>query len=163
MGESSTVYEQTVKKKGYWNFSDLYQFCFNWLKDHNLSVEENEYTEKDSGVKEIQIKWTAKKKINDYFKNQIKIEWHIIAMSDAEIERGGKKQKTNKGDLKIKIKATLESDYENRWENKPFNKFIRAIYDNYIIKSTKDDYEDRLEEIAVKFAGDLKSFLELSA
>jgi hypothetical protein len=162
MGESSTVFDQTVKKKGYWNFKELYEFSFNWLKDKGFHVAENEYTEKDDGAKEIQLDWGAEKKVSDYFKNKITIKWHILQMKDAEVERSGKKQKTNKGDLKIKIKASLESDYEGRWEDSNFNKFLRGLFDKYIIKTTADEYEDKLENLATKFTSDLKAYLELS-
>ena len=162
MGESSTVFSQTIKKKGHWNFSGLYEFCLGWFKDHNLSVAEDEYTEKDSGSKEIQIKWTAKKKVSDYFRNKMIVKWHVQNLSDAEVTRGSKKEKTNKGDLKLVVKAMLESDYEGRWEDSNFNKFLRGIYDKFIIRTTADEYEDRLESLAGDFVSDVKAYLELS-
>jgi len=100
MGEASIVLDQTIKKNGYWNFSGLYDFCSNWFKDHNLKVAEDEYTEKGSGPKEVQIKWTIKKKVSDYFQNKMTLKWHILELTDEEIQRDGKKEKTNKGNLK---------------------------------------------------------------
>jgi hypothetical protein len=163
MGESSNVVDQTIKKKGYFGFSSLYEFCFNWFKDQGYKLSEDEYMEKeDGGAKEIKIKWTIKKKVSDYFQNKVVLKWHILQLKDAEIERGGKMEKTNKGDLKIVVTADLVSDYAGRWEDRPFNKFIRGLYDKYIIKTTADEYEDRLEDKAKKFISDAKAFLELS-
>jgi len=158
----SIVYQEEVKSKGYFNYSELYNFCFNWLKDEGYMIREEKYQEKlTGGGKDIEIKWVATKKVTDYFRNSITLNWQIIAMNDAEVERNGKKEKTNKGDLKIKFTAELERDYERRWETNPTNKFFRGIYDRYIIKSTIDQYEDRLWSKVESFIENTKAFLSL--
>jgi hypothetical protein len=164
MVEKAQLFSQIVKHVGFWNFKDLYNFCFEWLKDESYIVSEEEYTEKitDRG-KEIVIKWTAWRKISDYFKFTIKMDWHILGMQDAEVERNGKKEKTNKGEVKITFRPTLERDYESRWEVNPWYKFFRGIYDKYIIKTTIDDYEDRLIEKTVEFIEQVKAFLVLES
>jgi len=162
MGEITQVFEQKVKHKGFFNFKELYNFCYEWLKDDHYNVSEDEYTEKISQAgKEIVIKWKAKKNISDYFRNVISLKWHIITMTDAEVEIDGEKKKTNKGDLGIEIKAELERDYEKRWEDKPFYKFFRGIYDKYIIRTTREQYENNLKEKAGDFFEQIKGFLVL--
>ena len=163
MAEKNTVFKESIKHKGYWNFTDLYGFCFDFLKDEGFSVKEKNYTEKISSFgKEIVIEWDAWKKVTDYFKNHIKVNWRVLVLKDAEVERDGKKESTNKGEVKITIEGMLENDYEDRWESKPFYKFLRGIYEKYIIRTTIDEYEDRLIDVTVKFVAELKSFLQLS-
>ena len=163
MAQKSSVFEQTLMHKGYFNFSDLYNFCFQWLQDEGYTnLAEESYQEKLSDIgKEIKIKWIAKKKVTDYFRNIIELKWQIIGLVDAEIERGNKKEKTNKGDLRMDFSADLEKDYENRWADKPIWKFFRGVYDKYIIRTTIDEYEDRLTAKAVSFVSDIKAFLQL--
>ncbi len=162
MGMKSKVFEQKIKKVGFWNYKDLYAFCFDWFKDKGYLLEEKEYVEKNSDAgKEIQLKWEASKKVTDYFKNHIVIKWHILTMNSAEIERNGKKEKTNKGEIKMEISADLEKDYEKRWEGKVFVKFMRGLYDNYIMRTTNDEYEDRLAGDADGLSSQIKAFLEL--
>jgi hypothetical protein len=162
MSEKLNVVNQTIKKKGHFNFKDLYEFCFLWLKENGYEVAEREYTEKDTGAKEVIIRWEAEKKVTDYFKWDIDMKWHILQMTDAKVERNGKQEETNKGQLKIVVKADVVTDYEGRWEPKPFQKFIRGVYDRYIIKSRSDQQEIDLEVRASKLISDIKSFLELS-
>ena len=162
MSEKLNVVDQKIKKKGYFNFSDLYEFCFSWFKDNGFKVAEEEYSEKDSGAKEIKISWVASKKVTDYFKWKITFKWHILGMTEATVERGGKKEETNKGEVKLTAKADVITDYENRWEDSPFQKFIRGIYDRYIIKTRSDQQEDALKAKTEKFIADVKAFLELS-
>jgi len=162
MAERKEVYKQKLKQKGYWDYAELYNFCFNWLKDEGYKIKEKEYTEKVSGAgKEIVLKWEASKGITDYFNNIIVAEWHIFGMKDAEIEQDGKKVSTNKGEVEIIIKATLERDYENRWEDKPFWKFLRGIYEKYVIRTTVDQYEDDLEDKVKEYIRNIKAFLQI--
>lgn len=162
MGNKSKVFEQTIKQSGYWSYKDLYTFCFNWLKDAGYGVKENEYTEKNSADgKEILLDWSAGKSVTDYFKNEITAKWHILRMKDAEIERDGRMVGTNKGDLKIVITATLESDYDDKWKGTAFLDLIRGIYEKYIMKTTTEQYEDRVKDDAKEFVSQIKSFLQL--
>lgn len=162
MGEKSPAFGEKLKHKGFFNFNELYNFCFMWLKDEGFTVFENEYSEKlTGGGKEIVIKWEARKKITDYFRNIIEIKWRIIGLQDAEVEIDGKKIKTNKGDLTMEINGLLEKDWEDRWEKNPTYKFFRAVYDNYIIRSTREEYEDRLTAKAVSYTENVKGFLNL--
>jgi hypothetical protein len=163
MPEKKEVFKQQIKQKGFFNYNEVYKFCFNWLKEEGYSISEDKYDEKVTSFgKEIQIKWTAKKKISDYFRNIIELKWHILGMVDAEVEIEGQKQKTNKGEVKIDFKATLERDYEKRWEDKPVWKFLRGIYDKYIIKTTMEQYESNLVNGASSYFEQIKAFLNLS-
>lgn len=164
MAEKSNVFEQTLKQKGFFSYSDLYTFCYNWFKGKGYKVSENQYTEKiQSNGKEIAIEWKAAKKVSDYFKEEIKVNWHILGLSDAEVMIEDKKEKTNKGDLKLKISADLVRDYEENWEKSAFYKFLRGIYDKYIIRNTTDLYEGRLRDNASDFFEDVKAFLNIEA
>ncbi len=107
------------------------------------------------------ISWEADKKVTDYFKYVIALDWHILGMKDAEVELDGKKVKTNKGELEIVFKGTIVRDYESRWEDKPLHKFLRGAYENYIIRTTIDEYEDGLDEDTKNLISDLKAFLRI--
>lgn len=162
MAEKSPAFKEKLKNKGFFNFNELYQFCYSWFRDEGYTIFENEYSEKlASNGKEIVIKWEAKKKISDYYRNIIEVKWRIIGLQDAEIERDGKKEKTNKGDLTMEIDAQLERDWEERWEKTPIYKFFRGIYDNYITRSTREAYEDRLTSKAVSYTENVKAYLNL--
>ena len=163
MAQKESVWSGKLKHKGYWNFKDTYTMMYDWLKDWNYSVSEDLYKEVDDGGKEIIINWTAEKKVTDYFKYEISIEWHILGMIDAEVEIEGKKKKMNKGELGLSIKATIIKDYDKRWEDKPFHKFLRGLYENYIIKTAIKQYKDTLEDEVGELVSDTKAYLRLSS
>ncbi len=162
MATKTSVYKESIKKVGFWNYKDLYSFSFGWLKDNGYGVKENEYTEKASDFgKEIIIVWEASRKVTDYFKNTITIKWHILGMNDAQIERAGRTEKTNKGEVKLDFSADMVKDYDEKWEDKPVKVFMRGIYDNYINKKISDQHEDRLKDDIKELINQVKAFLEL--
>jgi hypothetical protein len=162
MGTKSTVFSQEIKQKGHFNYREFYEMAFSFLKDKGYRVEEHKYEEKIStDGKEITLNWVSPKKVSDYFKNVIKTDWKINDLVDTEIEIDGKRTKTNKGTVKIKVEATIERDYDGEWDKKPIWKMLRGIYDRYIIRTTIDEYEGRLAGDAGEFVGELKGFLQL--
>lgn len=162
MGQKKEIYVEKLTQVGYWDYNETYIMLYNWLKDHGYNVTENVYKEKlTSGGKEIIIDWDATKKVTDYFKHKINLQWHILTMKDAEVEIDGKKVKTNKGELEIKFKGIIEKDYEKRWEDKPIHKFMRGLYEEYVIRKTIDEYEDDIEDDTKEIISDLKAFLRI--
>jgi cytochrome P450 len=162
MAQKKQVYKEKLKQTGYWKYKDIYDELFHWLKDHNYKIFEELYNEKLlSNGKEVIIKWRAERKITDYFKFQQMLEWHILGMKDAEIEVDGKKVSTQKGEVEIIFKANLIKDYEKRWEDKPFWKFLRSVYEKYVVRETVDEYEDDVEDEAKEMISEFKAFLNI--
>ena len=162
MAEKLEVYKEKLRKKGFFNYGELYKFCYTWLKEEGYKISEDKYGEKLAAFgKEIKLEWTAKKKVSDYFRNVIKVKWLIIGMNDAEIERDGRKEKTNKGEAEMDFTGILERDYESRWEDQPFWKMMRGVYDKYVIRTTMEEYEDKVENKVKDFVENVKAFLEL--
>jgi hypothetical protein len=162
MTQKEEIYREKLTQIGHWDYNEVYEMLYGWLKDHSYDLSEGVYKEKlSSGGKEIIISWNAKKKVTDYFLYQIELEWHILGMKDAEVEIDGKKTKTNKGELEIVFKGTIIKDYEKRWEDKPLWKFLRGIYEQYIIRTTVDEYAGDLEGETKGIISDLKAFLRI--
>lgn len=162
MPTEKNVYKEKVTHRGYFNFREVYNFVHEWFKDENYDVIEKEYKEKMVQVgKDVEIKWDCFKKLTDYFRNLIKLRWEIRNMVEVEVEKDGKKVKMNKGEIKITFEAILESDYERRWENSPLWKFMRGLYDEYVIRLTKEEYEDKLFDKTVSIVENSKAFLTM--
>jgi len=164
MAELDKICEGKVKFDGIFNFGEIYKFVYTMLGDYEYKIEEKVYSEKSKPTgKEIEIVWMTKRKISDYFRFRINVTWLILGMSDVEVQKDGAKVKLNKGNLEIKFTTYLEKDYEQRWENNSIVKFMRGIYDKYIIKSRIETYEDKVKEETDEFIAQAKAFLALEA
>ena len=72
MAQKKIVYKEKLTQVGYWNYTEVYNMLFNWIKDRGYKLSENVYKEKlSSGGKEVIIKWEAKKKVTDYYRYRI--------------------------------------------------------------------------------------------
>ncbi len=164
MAEKDQIFSSKTKYTGIWNFEDTYRFVYDWFMDKGYKIVEKGYSEKiKAGGKEIEVHWQASRKISDYFKFMIKADWLILGMTEVEAEKEGKKVKMNKGYIEIKFSAVLVKDYEHRWENNALIKFLRGVYDRYLIKGRISTYEDRLLEEVDEVIAQTKSFLTIEA
>jgi len=163
MPEKDAIFKSNIKSAGIFNFPEFYRFCHEWLSDEaQLTVAEDKYVEKLEGeAKFIDIEWTAFRKVTDYFKFEIKIKFKIIAMTSIEIQRNGKKEKTNKGSVQIKLIGNLIRDYDGKFEKTGFNKFLRSIYEKWVIPSRIKEYEDKLVGDSDEFLTQAKAWLDL--
>ena len=160
MVEKDNVFSGKIRQVGIADFKEFYRFCFMWLVNEDYWVVEKNYTEKIQATgKEIEIEWNASRKISDYFRFALKINWRIIGMKDVEVEKNGDKLKMNKGDFEVKVSAVLEKDYENKWEDSPFLKWLRTAYDRYLIRSRIENYENKIFDEANEFLAQAKAFL----
>ena len=162
MSEKDKISEIKVTYDGVFDFKEVYSFLYTLLSDWNYNIDEKVYTEKSKGdSKELEIKWEAERKVSDYFKFQLNVEWRILGMKDVEITKDGKKSKANSGKVEIKISGYLIRDYEEKWSSTPFFRFIRGIYDKYLIGQTKEDYEEKIGDEIKEASDQLKAFLVL--
>ncbi len=162
MSEKDQVFKGKIKQTGIFSFKDLYSFAYDWLREEGYDVFEKKYSEKVSGdTKGIEIQWNSEREVSDYFKFLITMDWMILGMKTIEVQKEDKKVKMESASLEIKFKAILVKDYEDRWENHPFWKFLRGIYEKYIIKKRIEDYQVKVFEETEEFIAQLKAFLAL--
>ncbi len=163
MPEKESVFSSKIKFTGVFNFADFYRFCYDWLSDEaNLIVAEDKYAEKLSGdSKNIDIEWTCFRKITDYFKFEVKILFRIIGMTNVEIQRDNAKIKMNKGSVEVTTKGTLVRDYQGKFEMTGTQKFMRSIYEKWVIPSRLEQYEDKLIGDCDEFLNQAKAYLDL--
>ena len=137
MTERNTIFSSKIKSSGFFSFHDFYDFCYNWLTDETgLIMRENKYSEKLMGdSKNIEIKWRGFKDITDYFRFEIKVNFRVLGLKKVEINQGGVKGETNTGSVEIKVKGMISRDYKGKFETTAFNKFLRSIYEKWVIPS----------------------------
>jgi len=162
MAEKDKIIEQKVKHVGLFDFKETYQFLYRWFIDEGYDVEEQKYIEEVTGdSKKIEIIWVNTKKISDYFKNEVKLGWRVIGMKTIEVDRGGQKVKINTGSIEIKFTGNLIKDWEGTWENNPMMKFLRGVYDKYIVEGRIKKYEDKLFKDTNEIMEQAKAFFAL--
>jgi len=159
MVEKDKIFSSKVKYEGVMDFKEFYKFCYQWLvEEAGLDVVENKYAEKISGdSKNIKVEWAGTKKVTDYFKFQIEVKFEILNLTTVEIS----KSKMNKGSVEVSVKGNLLRDYEGKFEKTASQKFMRSIYEKWVIYSRIKEYEGKLIEDCNEFLAQAKAFLDL--
>ena len=155
------LFTTKVKHKGIFDLKDAYRVAYEWLIGEGYVIEEKSNNEVVTGAKEVQIFWNAYDKISDYFRILIEIKFHILGMTDVEVEKNGIKQKLNKGQFEFHVTGNLERDYAGKWKNQP-TKFFRKLYDKYLIPERIERYEEKVLGDVDDLVAYMKSYLSLA-
>lgn len=163
MADKDLVIRERLDHTGVFDFAAFYSFAHNWFREEGYTVTEDRYNESVSGnTRNIMIEWKATIKITDYFKIEHALKIEIKNLTDVEVEIDGKKKKMNKGNISLDHKGSLIKDVESKWESSSFNKFMRDVYNKYVIPGRIDEMERRVKSDTTTFKEEAKAFLELT-
>lgn len=137
------------------DIKDMQDFLKKWLKKNNYDPVEKNYETRGAGeAKNTVLKWEADKKVDDYHRFILKPEISVNNYKDVKIE--GKKLVD--GEVKVKIAAELERDYEENWKGDPLKKFFRGFFDKFIANEKENELSKLLKKEAGEFTEALKSY-----
>ncbi len=163
MAEKELVIEENFDHSGIFDFNAFYKFMHGWLDDEGFGVIERRYSEKISGnTRDIAFEWFATKAVSDYFRIEIKMKFEAEKLNDVEVEIDGDKKKMNKGKVKGKFEAALVKDPDSKWDRAPFTRFMRDVYNKYIIPARIGNMQEEVRKYVITFKEAIKRFLELS-
>lgn len=163
MAEKDTIFSSKIKYNGIFAFPSFYNFCYDWLtEEKDMKISEDKYVEKLMGdSKDIEIVWSGSRKVTDYFKFDVKVTIKVGGLTNVELVQDGNKINSNKGRAEIIVKGTLVRDYQGKFETSAFQKFLRGIYEKWVITSRIEDYEGKLFGDCDEFLSQAKAFLDL--
>ncbi len=151
-----------LKYEGLFDLFEFYKLVDSWLREKAFDKRElrNQEIVKPDGkyVELILMPW---KKITDYARHVIRLEIRVFNLKDVVIERDGQRVKMNQGRMDIIMDAYLDTDYEDRWEQKPFYFFMRTLFDKFIYRTYSTQFEELLVENVTQLHAVMKSFLNL--
>ncbi len=155
------AFKGKVKQRGLFDFKDVYESLYDYFLDEDFELHESKYYEKKRGDdKEVEINWEATKPISDYFDIQISALWLILGMKSVEAVKEGKKVNIDSGVLEINVSGILIKDPEDKWTKQPW-KFLRYIYDKFVIRRRIEQYKEIVKEETEEFIAYIKSILSI--
>lgn len=163
MAERSVVVDKMrLTYEGLFSISELYKLMDNWFREKGYDKREKKNVERVTPEgKYIELWLEPWKKITDYAKNVIQVRIIMSDIKEVEVEKEGVKVKLNQGKVQMVFDAFLETDYENRWENKAFFYFLRTLFDKYFYKPYSQGYQKNVLDDVNHLHATVKSFLNL--
>ena len=163
MSEKDLIVKEKVEHSGLLDFGGFYSFAHSWFKEEGYGVDEIKYAEKSDGAKRsIDIEWKITKRLSDYFKIEHKLKMEIKDLTEVEVETDGKKKKMNQGKITVEISGALIRDPDSKWDKAPFYRFMRDLYNKYIIPSRIDGVMFKVSDDVKKVKEEMKAFFEMT-
>ena len=148
--------------EGLFDVHELYMLIDTWLYEKGYDKREmvnQEHIKPDGKFIELELQpW---KKITDYARHVIKMRIRMFHIQDVVMEQDGRNVKLQRGTVTIVFDGYLDTDYENRWEQKPFYFFLRTMFDKFFYRTYSKEFEDLLAESVGQLNGNIKAFLNL--
>jgi len=163
MTETNIVVDNmALDYEGLFNAKDYYKLLDGFFAEKNYDKREGLSMEKvEASGKYIELEIEPYRKLTDYAKAVIRVRTKMFNVKEVEVEKDGHKLRLNQGKINILIDGLIQTDYENRWTDRPFYVFMRTLYDKFIYKRYMDDYTKYLKDEVGQLHTQLKSFFNL--
>lgn len=152
-----------VKYVGIFDLKDLYRKMKFWLEFKGYGPEkgmEKQYNEriKPNG-KQIEIKWVSTDEVATYVHKVIEVTFFILGLESIEIDKDGKKIKTQKGDVEMRFTGYLVLNVGDQLGDD--NSMPNRIYKRFVLKRNIDTYKIELYDDLTEFQDEVKSYLTM--
>ena len=165
MSEKYLVVDQLkLTYEGLFDAHGVYKLIDGWFYEHGFDKNEklNQEVITPNG-KDIHLELRPWKKLTDYANKLINVRIYMKNIKEVEIERGKEKLKMNQGAVLIIFDATMQVDYEDKWDATPFLYFIRMMYDKYVYRRYMDQFEADLIDDLNRLYAQVKTYLNIYA
>jgi len=163
MAEREVVIDKMrLSYEGLFNVTELYKLMDGWFRQKGYDKREKKMSESVTKNGKF-IEWELEpwKKITDYAKIIIRLRVIMTDIKEIDVELDNTKVKMNQGKADFIFDGILETDYENRWENKPLFFFLRTLFDKYIFKPYTTGYQGNAIDDVNDLHNRIKTFLNL--
>ncbi|MBI2665764.1 hypothetical protein HYX12_04040 [Candidatus Woesearchaeota archaeon] len=147
-----------IKFKDIFDLPMFYKTYREWFLEYDWKDEEGDgdhwesyYGERidQKGMREIWFLWRLTKDPphSKYIKYYMDIDVHCVAITDTEIIKDGKKLKSNKGEIEMKIWAYVQEKFQDEFEKHSLLKqvshlFAHRIYDKEVYQRRKELHQE---------------------
>ncbi len=156
---------KTINSTLTYDQKELYRYFQKWLSERGYDIAEIDYTEKilSEGKKLYAFNWLCDKRVDDYTKFMISIDFKAQA-ENVQIElHDGKKKTAQHGTVTVKIATYMEKDIDSDWtlnKRTAYSTLIREIYDKMVVKGKWASFQGKLGKDAQALMNDLKTYLK---
>ncbi len=138
--DSKSVFPDPLKirYKGYFDWPGVYKFVWKWLLDRQFRVHEKRYKDKVENAfgNELEVDVWGEKEVTEYYKYRVDIAYHLWESKEVPVTINGKQTKTWLGRIEIKIRGTVFTDWQKRYDrdNNKTHKFMEDFLNKVVLK-----------------------------
>ena len=158
MAEEQQVIKVSINKQSIFKFKDFYDFYYNLVTSLGFDIFEDTFFRKGDNTA---FEWTCTKDVDDYTKYKIWSKCKVLKAKTVKVKREGIPETMEKADVSVVAKGKIVTDWQNRWGANPLTKFLKGLFDKYLLKSTFDSRKKEIIGIVNLIENELKSFFDL--
>ena len=138
------------------DFKTLYKSIKDFWDAKGYDSLEKSHKEKvnDDGSRDVELSWSCQKDVTDYARYIFEFSVGAKGLKLVKVD-GREMEYVN--ELNITINGDLEVDYSKFFGDKPFNIFLRALYEKYIVKEEIKEHRKRVSITAEEFLDMIKT------
>lgn len=118
-----------IKYRGLCDLQGLLIMMRRWMVDYGYTFNEDAYKHK---AKEIELKWSGTKNINNFIQFQINLYFHVWDRKDVDVVKAGEKKTLQQVRMLIEFSGIMNLDYKKSFEKTRFLLAIRDFLRKYI-------------------------------
>ena len=158
-----------VKFRDVFNMKDLYEYMHDWLVEEKWAGDDAKFPEtfylkrEDQVMGEEQwIRWRFEKypEGTKSWRADMYVQFHILGMKDIEVLVNGQKEKTNSGEVEIKIWMKLIPVFSGLRKT-PVLKHLFHIFLKRVLYHEKEKWRNHFYREAYRFQEMIKTYLRL--
>jgi len=140
---------------GLLEFETIYQAIKDFWDAKGFDFLEKKHEEKvkEDGSRDIKLEWGCEKKVTDYCKYIYNFGIEVSGLKPVNVNG---REMHHVDEFSVELNAELEVDYEKFFGDKPFNIFLRALYEKYIVSGEIKEHKKKVRAIGEEFLGMLK-------
>ncbi len=117
------------------NYDEIKGAAEDWFGSHKYIVSSTSGRERATPLgNEVMYKLTAIKPADRYSRYTIKLEWMMRRVNDVKMKGVDKPLKV--GNIRLKIDAHIDKDYEHTFGGSKFQQFLKHMYEKYVYERT---------------------------
>jgi hypothetical protein len=150
-----------IKYSGVVDFEKLYRTMVEWFTSRKYDFYETLYKDKPP---ELELDWTAKRKLDEFYQHRIEIYFHLYDIKEVEAIKDGVKKKMIYCRMVITFRPYLVLDWQKRWTGNIFKRILYQFYfKNVIYREFELLYADPLYYLYYNLHAKVKECLEMES
>ena len=142
----------------------MYNYFHQWFSDRHYDVVEKSYKERitSEGKKVYSFTWMSEKKVSDYARLKVALEFRAEVENVRVEDHEGKKKTAQKGEVSVTIQGLVERDFQDQWKltGSPTQHLLREAYDKLVMKGRQNRYETQLGKDLKLIESDIRTYLK---
>lgn len=143
--------------EGVFDFREFLHLLRAFFKRYDYDIDEKVYAlSKKGGLNNTKIKWDCDRKLDDYNHAYIKPTINLRDYKESYVNGA----KVVDGKLSVEVDAEVERDYSEQWKKHPTKKFVRAVYEKYVVSGKQKNVDNAVRNLVQNLIAEMKQYFK---